>query len=446
MTARLHPLARRDLLRLLVATAAAGGLAPLLAACGSDPAVSGSGDLDLVVSGARREDGDPAAVGAVVAAMSAFAGDLYGRLAAGDGNLALSPYSVTAALGMTLNGAGGRTAQQMSEVLGLGDRLDLAAFNAGLNALTASAESLAGPVRRADGSAATVDLAAANQLFGDRSLAWAKPFLDVLATQYGAGMRVVDFAEDTEAARGLVNAWTAEQTHDRIPQIIPPGVLDALTRLVLVNALYLKAPWETPFEKGSTRPGDFHRLDGSVVRTDLMQGAVGGSLLVADGWQALRIPYAGGALAMTVVLPDRGRLPAVETLLREQGVAGFLADGAAGEVQLTLPSWTFRSDTPLGDVLVALGMTDAFDAEAADFDPMTEDPNGLFVSAVLHQTFIAVDEDGTEAAAATAVVMQDSAVLVSDRLVVDRPFLFVVHDTAHGTPYFLGRVLDPSAT
>ena len=253
-------------------------------------------------------------------------------------------------------------------------------------------------------------------------------------------------AEDTEAARGLVNAWTAEQTHDRIPQIIPPGVLDALTRLVLVNALYLKAPWETPFEKGSTRPGDFHRLDGSVVRTDLMQGAVGGSLLVADGWQALRIPYAGGALAMTVVLPDRGRLPAVDTLLREQGVAGFLADGAAGEVQLTLPSWTFRSDTPLGDVLVALGMTDAFDAEAADFDPMTEDPNGLFVSAVLHQTFIAVDEDGTEAAAATAVVMQDSAVLVSDRLVVDRPFLFVVHDTAHGTPYFLGRVLDPSAT
>lgn len=438
---------RRDLLRLLGLAATAAGLTPVLSACsdsGSDDSVA---DLGLVASDADRSAGDPAAIGDVVAAMSLVAGDLYGRLAREGGNLALSPYSVVAALGMTLNGAAGRTAEQMLSTLRC-DGLDVGRLNGGLNALTAHAESLAGTVRRADGSDAELELAAANQLFGDASVTWATAFLDVLAREYGAGMRVVDFARDTEGARTLVNDWTADQTHDRIPEIIPPGILDALTRLVLVNALYLKAPWETPFEKRATRPGTFHRADGSTVEVDLMTGEVGGSLVRGAGWRGVSVPYAGGSVAMTVVLPDEGKLAVVEAGIADRGTGPLLTGRSIGDgsVLLTLPRWTFRSEVALASVLQALGMTDAFDGTLADFDPMTGKANDFFISAVLHQAFIAVDEEGTEAAAATAVVMRDTAIAVFDELVVDRPFLFVIHDTEHGAPLFVGRVADPSAS
>ena len=440
-------LARRDLLRLLGLATATAGLAPVLGGC------SGSGqdvstDLGLVSSDVTRAAGDPAAIGDVVTAMSRFAGDLYGRLAAGGGNLALSPYSIVAALGMTVNGAAGRTAEQMLNALRC-DGLDIGRLNGGLNALTAHAESLAGTVRRADGSDAELELAAANQLFGDASVTWARAFLDVLAREYGAGMRVVDFVGDTEGARTLVNGWTADQTHDRIPEIIPPGTLDALTRLVLVNALYLKAPWEAPFEKGATRAGAFHRADGSKVQVDLMTGEVGGSLVRGKGWRGVTVPYAGESLAMTVVLPDEGKLAVVEAGVADRGTGPLLTGRSIGDgsVLLTLPKWTFRSKVMLPSLLQALGMTDAFDGTLADFDPMTGQANDFFISAVLHEAFMAVDEEGTEAAAATAVVMEfESAAPVPDELVVDRPFLFVIHDTEHGAPLFVGRVADPSAS
>jgi serpin B len=447
---------RRDLLRLLSLSALALAAAPALTGCGDDgpspsPAPPGTDGLELVSADVERSPGDPAAVGAVVEALHRSGGALLGAVgAAGSGgaaagqNLAISPYSIAVALAMTANGAAGETRAQLEAGIG-GIAVEQA--NPGLAALTTHVESLAGTRQKSDGEQAEIELDAANALFGQRGVAWEQPFLEALAADYGAGMRVVDFEGATEEARAAVNAWTAEQTRDRIPAILPPGSVDALTRLALVNTLYLKAPWETPFEESLTEDAGFTLLDGSVVSVPTMHAGPD-PLEVAEGpgWQAVRIPYAGRELAMTVVLPDEGRYADVEADLVANGAAAYLEvplRDAPLSVRVALPRWTFRTEAPLHEALVGLGVEAPFDPRAADFSAMTDDAD-LYVGGVFHQVFVAVDEEGTEAAAATAVVMQDeSAPVVDVDFTVDRPFLFVVHDVEHGTPLFLGRVLDP---
>jgi len=436
-------LTRRTLLRTLPLSALAVTGASALTACGSDPGSPGAasdrkGPVELVAAHEERAGGVAEAIPDAVAAMHALGAGLYGELAAKPGNLALSPYSVAVALAMTRNGARGRTLAEMTEVLGgvEPDRL-----NGGLNALTWYVESLAGAREKLDGEQAEIALRAANQLFGERTMTFEEPFLDVLAREYGAGLRTVDFRGDPEAARVAINDWTADRTEDRIQDLVPPGVLNTLTRLVLVNALYLKAPWEQPFEEQLTSDGDFHLLDGSTVEVPMMvrQLEVGG-LGSGDGWRALQLPYAGRELAMTVVLPDEGRFAEVEGRLAE--LPAVLDAVRPTPVAVTLPRWTFRTQAPLKAALSALGMPTAFQDGRADFSGVTEEAE-LFLSAVLHQAFIAVDEEGTEAAAATAVVMQDESAPLLEPFVADRPFLFVIHDVEHGTPLFLGRVVDP---
>lgn len=435
---------RRDMIRLAVLATLAQ---PLLAACGDGGnddergagGVSEGDGIELVRSDVERAAGDHGAIPDVVAAMHRFAGGVYGALPA-DGNLVLSPYSIAVALGMTLTGAGGTTAEEMRAVLGADEH-----FHSGLNALTAHVEGLAGRQERADGSEAEIALDAANQLFGRQGVGWEQPFLDVLAEEYGAGMRTVDYATAFEEARVLINDWVEQQTHDRIEDLIPEGILNALTTLVLVNAIYLKAPWEKPFDKQLTAPAAFHRVDGTTVDVDLMSGApVPGQLVRGDGWQAARLPYAGNLVAMTIVLPDEGRFADVAALVAGGGLPAMVADARQGMLDVRLPKWTSRTSAALGDVLIELGMPSAFDPQRADFFPMTGEDLVLFISAVLHQGFIAVDEDGTEAAAATAVVMGRTSAPMTTPFHVDRPFLYVVHDVEHGTPLFLGRVVDPT--
>jgi serpin B len=314
---------------------------------------------------------------------------------------------------MTANGAAGSTRSQMLEVLHIDS---LATYNAGMAALTQAIEHLAGPVTLPDGSRDRIELATADQLFGDRGMQWRDAFLTVLAKQYGAGMRGVDFLHDPEAARVLINAWTSTQTHGRIPQLLPKGIVDEMTRLALVNALYFKAPWQTPFDKGTTRSTPFTRSDGSKVAAEMMHHDPESPAV-----------YLAGA-----------HFDAVAELL----TGGTLTRRGEPGVDVTMPRWSFRVPTDLGDALQQLGMSQAF-GDGADFSAMTQQER-LHLSFVLHQTFIAVDEDGTEAAAATAVGVADSAIIGGHELVLDRPFLFVVHDVAHGTPLFVGRVADPS--
>jgi serine protease inhibitor len=440
-------ISRRDTLRAL---AAAGVAVPALASCGAgdssgsggsaggignDPGAT-SGQIRLVGADVPRSAGSPRAVPGAVASLAAFTTDLWDRLPTSD-NLAISPYSIAVALAMTANGAAGQTQQQMLDVLHIDS---LATYNAGTAALMQALESLAGQVPLSNGTTGQIDLAVADQLFGDRSTDFGRAFLTVLAKEYGAGVRTVDFQNAGEQGRALINHWTAGQTHDRIPEILPAGVLDPSTRLVLVNALYFKAPWEKPFEKQETRQRTFHLSDGSPVEVPMMhQMAATASYLAGPHWRGARLPYAGGTSAMTLALPDPGHEADTLAALMEDGA--LTGDGQPG-LDLQMPRWTFRSPTDLVSPLKRLGMTRAFD-DGADFTTMSAAP--LYIHDVLHQAFIAVDEDGTEAAAATAVVMDESsAILARQTLVLDRPFLFVIHDTAHGTPLFVGRVADPS--
>ncbi len=245
----------------------------------------------------------------------------------------------------------------------------------------------------------------------------------------------------------MINAWTGEQTGGKIDKLISEQALTGLTRLVLVNAVYLKAPWRQPFDVGRTHAGPFTRSDGSTVQVPMMAEEIGDARYGrVDGWQAVELRYAGDALAMTIVLPDRA-LEAFGGELDGDRLARVLRSVApVGRVALSLPKWTFRTNRPLKENLAALGMPTAFDERKADFSGMTAEEK-LLIDDVLHEAFIAVDEAGTEAAAATAVMMRTESMPVIDaEMVVDRPFLFVIHDVATAVPLFIGRVTDPTAS
>ncbi len=400
---------------------------------GETPAVTGD---QISADVARADATDDTA--AAVASTDALGTDLYRRLVAtaGDGNLLLSPYSIELALAMTRNGAVGPTRDQMDAVLhaGSGDGLDRS-----LNALDQALASRSGhrgdQVRSGD-----VSLAAANSLWGQRGFAFEQPFLTTLAADYGAGMHLVDYQSDADGARRTINQWVADHTNDKIPDLLPAGALDDLTRLVLANALYFKAPWALPFTDAGSQP--FTRADGTVIQAPAMAASRTATYGTGPGWQAAAIPYVGRELSMVVIVPDD--LAAFERSLDGPTLASIGAATTQPLGRLQLPPFTFRSTAQLQAPLSAAGMPLAFDPEDADFSAMTTSDR-LHVSDVYHQAFIAVDEQGTEAAAATASVMEATSA-ISTSLVVDRPFVFVIRDDATGATLFLGRVTDPTST
>jgi serpin B len=271
-------------------------------------------------------------------------------------------------------------------------------------------------------------------------------FLDTLARDYGAGMRLVDYKTAAEDARKTINAWVADQTEDKIMDLVPEGALDSLTRLVLVNAVYLDATWASQFNKESTQDGSFTTLAGTTVTTPMMNQNASFAYAKGDSWQAVELPYAHDDLAMLLIVPDQGRFADVEAQLK----TGLIAQAAealtdAGEVWLSMPKFEFRTQASLADALKSLGMQRAFVLGSADFSSMTnEEP--LYISEVIHEAYVAVDEEGTEAAAATAVIMRAGSMPVEPiQLTIDRPFLFALRDTDTGAVLFLGRVTDPTA-
>jgi serpin B len=396
--------------------------------------------MELIESDVARVAAPAGAGAAAAEAVTAFTADLYSALAGPVGNLVCSPYSVAVALGMTVQGARGRTAREMLEVL---HSPDAAALASGLNAIDAELATRRGPVTAPGDEPQRLELATANSLWGQRDVAWRRAFLDVLAREFGAGLRAVDYRAAAEQARVEINAWVSDRTGTRIPELIPEGVVTEDTRLTLVNAIWLKAPWGAPFRADRTRPAPFHRLDGSTVEADLMRHDwVQAGYTAGDGWQAVDLAYRAGSLAMAVVVPDAGRFADVERSLGSWLPA--ILDGLpAARLELALPRWTSRTPVALREALSRLGMPTAF-TERADLGGMGGD-QPLKIDAVLHEAFVAVDEAGTEAAAATAA----TAVLLSfmpspPPLVVDRPFLYVIHDLPTRTPLFVGRVLDPT--
>jgi len=251
----------------------------------------------------------------------------------------------------------------------------------------------------------------------------------------------LDFINATEAARQTINQWISDQTKDKIKDLIQPGVLDPSVRLVLTNAIYFKGKWAAPFEKNSTYDGLFTLLDGSTVSAPMMNQVHSFKYAEGEGYQAVELPYRDSDAAMLVVLPQAGRFDQVEAAFSADLLARISGELEPRSVNLTMPKFTYESEFYLADALTQMGMPAAF--SDADFSGMTG-KRDLLISEVVHKAFVAVDEEGTEAAAATAVVMKETAMIVGDvELKADRPFLFLIRDTRTGTILFAGRVLNP---
>jgi serpin B len=255
---------------------------------------------------------------------------------------------------------------------------------------------------------------------------------------------VLDFASAPEEARTTINEWVSEQTEERIKDLIPQGAIDALTRLVLTNAIYFNAAWANPFEEAATHDGPFHLLDGSEASVPLMKQTEGFGYAEGEGYQAVELPYDGRELAMVVLLPREGQFEEFEGGLDAAQAEQIIGSLAYRQVALTMPKFEFESEFMLRDTLAALGMAEAF-SEQADFSGMTGQRD-LFISDVVHKAFVSVDENGTEAAAATAVIMKlTAAVEEPAEMTMDRPFIFLIRDLETGAILFVGRVVEPGA-
>jgi serpin B len=384
-------------------------------------------------------DVDDADLSALVAGNQAFALELYRYLAEQDeDNLFLSPHSISAALAMVYAGARGTTESEMAAALHF--TLPQARLHPAFNALDLTLS------ERGEGAEGQDDggfrLNIVNALWGQQGHSFEDAYLDTLARNYGAGMRLVDYVQDAEAARQAINGWVSEQTEGRIEDLIPQGALDEMTRLVLTNAIYFNAAWAEPFQEAATRDGDFYLLDGSTVEVPLMRQMSGFRYADGDGYQAIELPYDGQELSMVILLPDDGAFEAFEQDLDQDTLAAILDALSFTRIDLTMPRFEIRSKVSLVDTLSALGMTQAF-TEAADFSGI-DGTQDLLITDVFHQTFVSVDETGTEAAAATGVVVGvTSAPTDPPEVRVDRPFIFLIRDIETEAVLFMGRSVDP---
>lgn len=372
---------------------------------------------------------------------TAFAFDLYQAVRSGTGNLVCSPYSISLALAMTYGGARGATASQMADVMHYS--LPGTQFHPAFNLLSLDLS------RRPD-QAADVDekdrfqLTIANMLWGQDGWPFLPEYLDLLAVNYGAGLRLLDFENSPESARKQINNWVSDQTKNRIKDIIPPGMPDPSTRLVLANAIYFKAMWEHEFSANSTHDARFTLLNGEMVNVPLMEQESSEEFAYAsgDGWQAVALPYKGGLTDMVIIVPDAGNFESFESGLTAERYNELVSAMQQEQVILSMPKFTFESSLGLKSTLIEMGMLDAFDRDRADFSGM-DGQHLLYIDNALHKAFIAVDEKGTEAAAATVVLMRPASLPQGIMLTIDRPFFYVIRDIPTGTILFMGRVLDP---
>ena len=415
-------------------------------------ACSGSSDGDVDESENRRIMSPQAGHGDVdelVEGNTAFAFDMYQAISQGDNNLVYSPYSISQVLAMAYAGARGETEQQIRDTLYFTS--DQHKLHPAFNALDLE---LASRGHGAEGTKAErFRLNIANAIWGQTGHSFLARFLNTLAENYGDGLRQLDLAGAPEQSRVAINDWVSDKTEGKIQDLLPPGSISDWTRLVLTSAIYFDAAWDSPFRRSATHKDVFYPLGGGIVLVDMMSQE--GFFGYVDGpdYQVVELPYDGKELSLVIFVPDRGSFRAFESSLTADEVANILTVLSYTDVNLTMPKFTFWFSLNLNQILATMGMPDAFDAEAADFSGMDGTPAGqllsLYISHTIHKAFIAVDEKGTEAAAATAggpfimtaSVEPDEPVEV----VVDRPFIFMIRDLETETVLFLGRVLNPEA-
>ena len=379
---------------------------------------------------------EPAAVGKVVEGNNRFAWKLHGKLREQPGNLFYSPYSISTALGMTYAGARGDTATQMATALDFG--ANEPAFHAAMGKLIRDFN--------AAGKQGGYKLSVANALWAQHDYTFLPAYTQLVTANYEAAVQNLNFQKDAEAARQTINRWVEDKTNDKIKELLKPGVLNSDTRLVLTNAIYFKSAWANSFTKEATQPGPFTRLGGQQADVPMMHQTEKFAYLKAEGLQALELPYEGHALSMVILLPDKvDGLTDLEQGLTADKLFAWRGQMKRRQVELTLPKFKMTSEFALKGVLSSLGMVDAF-TTAADFSGMDGSKN-LSIQHVIHKAFVDVNEDGTEAAAATAVaVAVTSAPLEPEQPIVvkvDHPFVFAIRENQTGSILFIGRVVAP---
>jgi len=368
----------------------------------------------------------------VVKGNNAFALDLYAQLKKEQGNLFFSPFSISTALGMTYAGARGNTERQMAEVLH---------FELGQEGLHPAFRELFMELNSRPGGR-RYELSVANALWGQKGYRFLEEFRELVRKNYGGGLNQVDFVKARETARRTINTWVEGETRGKITDLLKPGIINSWTRLVLTNAIYFKGYWASRFKEELTQEAPFTLVTGGKVNVPMMHLNGEFRYMETDDLQALELPYLGGDLSMVVFLPkETDGIRNFEPSLTAGSLKKWLVRFREQEVLVALPKFKMTCDFRLDQALKSMGMTDAF--EEADFSGMTGRKE-LFIAAVVHKAFVEVNEEGTEAAAATAVVMEKGA--VGQRPPVfraDHPFLFLIRDLRSNSILFLGRVMDP---
>ncbi len=427
---------RRTFLQLLTVPA----VAQVFAACSDNSKTSRASNGASLRGDAPRvtTNTDPADA---AAAINAFADDMFLHLTTVDpvANLVFSPASIALALAMTSAGAKGATLSEMDAVLHIDDPSTIHRSMNGLSAALDATNKTQDNTGDGGVGVSEVQLSIANSLWGQSGVNFEQAFLDLLSSEYGAGMELVDYKTDPQAARQAINEWVATETHDRIPELLADGTITVMSRLTLVNAIYLKANWYDTFDKDQTVTESFASPAGDVD-VQMMHTSRRLSHSEGDGWQAIELPYVFGELSLVVAVGD-----APDTLLPT--IADAVAPLRERPVELGFPKFDIETSVSLADTLKDMGMPTAF-TDAADFSAMTTDEK-LIIGDVIHQANITVDEEGTEAAAATAVVMVATSAPAEEdpiTLTIDRPFTFWLIARSTGVVVFMGRVNDPSAT
>lgn len=374
-----------------------------------------------------------------------FAFNLYHAVAGEDGNLIFSPYSISAALAMLYAGAAGSTEQQIA------DTLHFLMSQDQLHPAFSALDSSLLPANEAE-EAEPFQLSIANALWGQEGFPFNVQYLALLEENYRAGLTPLDFMGAPEPSRETINQWVSDETEERIQDLIPEGGITPATRLVLTNAIYFKGAWVFQFDAAMTQDGDFNLLDGSTVTVPMMMQTESFPYVSGDGYQAVEMPYEGDQMAMIILLPDEGNFEAIEGELSADLFQSVLGGLTSAQVNITMPRFEYTSDFNLSETLAAMGMPDVFDPNLADLSGMVDpgslsDTEKLFVTDVLHKAFVKLDESGTEAAAATAVIVgvTSAPAEMPVEFKVDRPFVYLIYDKATQSILFVGRVLDPSA-
>ena len=382
------------------------------------------------------EAADGSEIEAVVDGNTAFALDLYSRLKDEDGNLFFSPYSISVALAMTYAGARENTAQQMSQTLRFS--LDPQRLHPAFGKLEERLEAL-----QEEGN---VQLEIANSLWPHKSYPILEEHIGLVKKYYGVKITPLDYAANIEAARSIINEWVEEKTKDKIKDMIGPGVLDALTRLVLVNAIYFKGNWADQFEEELTKDAPFHPLSGESIEVPMMKQQETFGYAEHEDLQILQMPYAGDEMSMLVLLPkNMDGLANLQSVLSKENLEKWIKSIRKKEVLVFLPKFKVTSQFRLDEALASMGMTDAFSPEKADLSGIDGEPHRLYIGAVIHKAFVDVNEEGTEAAASTAVGFTLASMPEPvPTFRADHPFIFMIRDNNTGSILFMGRMVDPA--